>query len=155
MGIKSKNLIFQEDSSIKLVKSKLFSINITNNEIIGLEGERGFLIDSGTWGKKFSIEFSNKDNKSKNQDLILWGTKGSLEKIKNGDKLLVLDKDKWERDKDFAIIVREGNADNIYQRIGLMEVSTSWVEKLQKAKIEEIEQTNHIEIPPQWPPKGT
>lgn len=129
-----KNIVFQKNNAIKVFGSKYVIDSIHNDEETSEGG--GDLIDSGVWKKKIFLKVDNKS-----EELTLQGTKKSFEMVKDKDILLIFNKKKWEIDKNFALLVSREKSN--CQRIGLVEVLSNRIEKLQK-KVNE----SQIEIPP-------
>jgi hypothetical protein len=120
--VKHKN----PESNFELEAIKLNGYEYVIDDITdGLEeiesSHRGFLIDSGLCAKNV---------KAGDEEIKLWGTKETLEKVKVGNCLIIPSPSEWESNIPFAILAEKN--DEIYQRIGLVELRGE-VERLLKA----------------------
>lgn len=93
------------------IKGLKYTIESVSSEMFGIEANKGFLIEGGLYKKSVKVEEGN--------DLNLIGSQKTLESIKKNDLLIILDKDKWESESPFAILVGRIN-DNSYFRKGIV-----------------------------------
>jgi diadenosine tetraphosphate (Ap4A) HIT family hydrolase/ATP-dependent Lon protease len=125
---------------------------VNNKKIIGIEEKKGFLIEGGL--HKVDIEIEN-------GSITLTGAYETLNDIKEGDKLLMIDREEWEMESPFAILVSTKEESSNYYRKGLVgffsgESDAKKIESLEikkwliiKTGLEKIfTSQTQIEIPP-------
>ena len=95
------------------------------------EGEKGFLIDGSLYARNVKMVVGNKY-----EEMKLWGNEETLKRIKEGDELVVLDKNNWKSNIPFAVLVTRASR-NIYDKLGLVELR-SRAEKLQGEELRKI-----------------
>ncbi|WNE41589.1 MAG: hypothetical protein AM1032_000329 [Mycoplasmataceae bacterium] len=125
---KDKNgVCVQKYSKLELKKSLLSEIKSVHRKTIKRERKnRSFVIDSGIVNGEVTV--INRNSYLLLNILCSSEIFDGRNKIKEGDNLLLLDKNEWKWNKAFILIVRK--IDSIYQRIGLAEVSENDFDKL-------------------------
>jgi hypothetical protein len=139
-----------------------YVIDGTTSELSEVENQEGFLIEGGLCVRSVRVKI---DNKSSLEEIRLWGTRETLQKIKKGDSLIVPSSKEWESNIPFAILAsRRGK---IYYRLGLVELRSradqltgnkerKFILKLDSSNFKQIEpevielqiQEAQVEVPP-------
>jgi len=95
-------------------------------------GRQGFLIDSGLCAINAQVKVNDKI-----EEIKLWGAKETLNKVEKGYILIIPTPKEWESNIPFAILTSK--SDNIYQRVGLIELrDEDKVKKLQGTESKEL-----------------
>jgi len=124
-----KGSMFFSSDGIKINASE-YVINEVGEEIITMESGEGFLIDGGLCAKDAWVKFNKKQEKIK-----LWGTRKTLKKINKDSILLIPNKEEWESNIPFAILVKKEG--EVYHRLGLVEIRND-ADKLQGESEKEL-----------------
>ncbi|WNE40893.1 MAG: hypothetical protein mread185_000350 [Mycoplasmataceae bacterium] len=111
------------------IKASRYIVAVNEDErSIGIESSKGFLIEGGLHKRRVSIDYNK---------VSITGSKETLDKIKGGNILLILDKNQWESESPFAILVSE--KDETYQREGIVGFyGKAEFDKLKKKTSEDI-----------------
>jgi len=137
---KIKDVTTKENGSVSYgnveVRGSKHVIKSVVGEIVGIEESKGFLIEGGLYKREVEVEDTG--------EIILTGSKETLNSIKKDDLLIILDKDKWESESPFAILATKtyDSNDEVYCRQGIVGFDgKSEVKKLEDLKVEKEELT--------------